>query len=362
MKIATLAYQRHENVGAVLQCYALQKTIITQGHDCEVIDYICDAADRIFGFRSFQVKGIKKYITSCIGVISRFPKKYAFMRFRKDILVTTSKYDKKNIAELDNKYDGYIVGSDNVWNSQLTGLDPNYFFQFVSNDLKKASYAASLGLGKVPENERSDFKHYLSKFSVITTREKAASEDISSLLERKVYDTCDPTLFLTREEWNELLIEPKERNYVLVYHMSPSASFVRFAKEVAKEKGLPIVYIPFPYGFCRCAMKPHIGPQEWLGYIKNADYVITDSFHGCVFSSIYERNLIIKISQLGERIKNLTEKLGIQNRIVDSVKQALQLPSMDYLNIRKNIIQYRSDGLDNLNIILNHFEEIRDKG
>lgn len=361
MKIATLAYQRHENVGAMLQCYALQQTIIKKGNECDVIDYICDAADRTFSIHSFRVKGLKKYITSCIGVISRLPKKPTFNKFRKEKLHTTSKCKRNEIHQFDNIYDGYIVGSDNVWNSKLTGLDVNYFLDFVSDNHKKASYAASLGMGKVPNSERDTFKYYLNQFERVTVREEVAAADINLLIEKPVIDTCDPTFFLSREEWDKLLIEPTEKHYVLVYHMSPSVSFVNFAKNVAKAKGLPIVYIPFPYGFCRCSMKPHIGPCQWLGYIKNADYVITDSFHGCVFSTIYERNLIIKISQLGERIKNLTEKIGIQNRIVDTVEQAINLPQMDYTKTRINISTYRTNGLTNLDNILINFKENTDK-
>ncbi len=360
MKIATLAYQRHENVGAVLQCYALQKTITSYGHKCEVIDYVCDPADRIFGYQSFKVKGIKKYITSCIGVISRLPKKPAFISFRKNILETTKKYDKRNISELDGVYDGYIVGSDNVWNSKLTGLDGAYFFDFVTDDRKKASYAASMGLAAVPEDERDTFREGIKNFSYISLRERAAAEDIGKLLGRETFDTCDPTIFLTREEWDGLVIEPKiKRPYVLVYHMSPSASFVKFASDFAKSKGLPIVYVPFPYGFCKCSPKPHIGPCEWLGYIKNASYVVTDSFHGCVFSSIYERNLIIKVSQLGERIKNLTEKLGIQDRMVTDIRQAIALPDMAFADVRERISDYRKEGMANLKNILDGFANIK---
>lgn len=360
MKIATLAYQRHENVGAVLQCYALQKTITSYGHQCEVIDYVCAPADRIFGYQSFKVKGLKKYITSCIGVISRLPKRPAFISFRKNVLNTTKRYDRKNIAKLDGVYDGYIVGSDNVWNSKLTGLDGAYFFDFVTDSRKKASYAASMGLAAVPENERDIFRDGIKDFSFISLREKTAAEDITALLGRQAVDTCDPTLFLTRDEWNKLAIEPKiQKPYVLVYHMSPSASFVKFASDFAKAKGLDIVYVPFPYGFCKCSPKPHIGPLQWLGYIKNAEYVVTDSFHGCVFSCIYERNLVIKVSQLGERIKNLTQKLGIENRMVNSLEQALSLHEMDYTDVREKIIDYRKQGIATLETILDGFENIK---
>ena len=359
LKIATLTYQRHDNIGAMLQCYALQKAIISSGFDNVIIDYYCDAADHPFSIASFRVKGIKKYITSIIGVISRIPKYHAFKKFRKKDLVLSKKYNKYNICKIDKIYDGYIVGSDNVWNSKLTGLDENYFLSFVSEKEKKASYAASMGLAEPPLNERTTFARALQDFAVVSVREESAAKNLESLVGRTVFDTCDPTFFLTKNEWNSLAITPKEKfKYVLAYHMSPSVSFVNFVKTFAKTKGLKIIYVPFPYGFCSCRIKPHIGPHEWLGYIRNAEYVITDSFHGSVFSCIYEKNLIIKVSQLGERINNLANKLSIQDRIVNTIEEAIELPPMDYTEVRIKIGEYRNQGLGNLKRILEHFETV----
>lgn len=362
MKIATLTYQRHDNIGAMLQCYALQQTIIRYGYENYIIDYICNAADRTFGLESLRVKGINKYLTSCIGVISRIPKKRAFTKFRKNDLIMTKKCDRKTVKKYDKLFDGFIVGSDNVWNSRLTGLDTTYFLDFVSDNAKKTSYAASLGLANVPMNEQTVFAESLKKFSFISLREQTAAANIASLTGMLVCDTCDPTFFLNIDEWSKLAVEPREKyKYVLVYQMSPSASFVRFAKEFGKQKHLPLIYIPFPYGICKCCMKPQIGPHEWLGYVKNAEYVITDSFHGCVFTSIFERNLIIKISQLGARINNLTEKLGISDRVVTTVKDAVNLPAQNYETVRLKLCDYKVHGEKVLEQILNGFGRRQEK-
>ncbi len=359
MKIATLAYQRHENVGAQLQLWALQNSIIERGHDCEVIDYICDAADRTFGLKSLRVKGAKKYFTSCVGVITRLPKRPAFNRFRKTALITTKKVDRRNIAQLDGCFDGYIVGSDNVWNSRLTGLDENYFLSFVSDSRRRAAYAASLGLAVVPENERAAFKSALSEMSFVSVRERAAAQDISSM-GIECIDTCDPTLFFSADRWDTLARPVKHpKHYILVYHMSPSRSFVRFARELSRLKDLPLVYVPFPTGLCKCSMRPHIGPREWLHLIKHADMVLTDSFHGSVFSCLYGRNLVIKISQLGERLKNLTEYLGIEDRIVTTPRAAAELPDIDREAVLKKIEDYRKSGFESLDKILQKFSDIK---
>lgn len=359
MKTATLTYQRHDNIGAMLQCYALQQTIVKLGCENEIVDYVCAPADRIFGLSSLRVKGLKKYITSCIGVISRLPKKPAFNKFRRCRLNLTKRYDRSNINEIDGRYDGYIVGSDNVWNSRLTGLDANYFLDFVSDGHRKASYAASMGLAEPHENERASFAAALKDFAYVSTRERRAAQSLEKICSRKVDDACDPTFFLNAEQWTELALPPSEKyEYVLAYHMSPSLSFTEFVRKFAARKGLPVIYVPFPYGMCGCRAKPHIGPCEWLGYIKNAGYVVTDSFHGCVFSSIFERNLIIKVSQLGERIVNLTEKLGIGDRMVNTVEEAVMLPEQDYSRVRGKIEKYRADGLEKLSGIIKTFSEI----
>ena len=360
MKTATLTFQRHNNIGAMLQCYALQKTIIQNNCENEIIDYICDAADRTFSMTSFRVKGVKKYITSIIGVISRIPKVPAFTRFRSEDLLLSRRYNKKSIKEIDGKYDGYIVGSDNVWNSRLTGLDRNYFLDFASDNQLKASYAASMGLSTPPDHEKEAFAEALKSFAFVSTREESAARKLERITGRKVFDTCDPTIFLSREEWDQIAVAPKETyRYVLAYHMSPSLSFVKFVKEFAQIKGLKIIYIPFPYGLCKCRIKPQIGPHEWLGYIRNAEYIVTDSFHGSVFSVIYEKNLVIKISQLGERIHNLVQKTGLEDRIVQTAEEAAALPDIHYTEVREKLNEYRRQGLQNLKMILDHFQSVK---
>ncbi len=362
MKIATLTYQRHDNYGAMLQCYALQKKIEETGVEAEVIDYICEVSGNPYGLTALKAKGIKRYITGIIGAITRLPRIKSFEKFRK--LIKMSKTVTKNdISQLGACYDGYIVGSDNVWNSDITGLDENYFLSFVADNRKKTSFAASFGNSKIKDEHRTRYKKLLSDFTILTSREETGANLIRDLTGKEAEAVCDPSLLLTLEEWDALAIDtPEKEPYLLAYQMVPSRTFVNFVKKVAKKKSLKVIYIPFPYSFIECKIKLRIGPLEWLGLFKKAEYVITDSFHGCVFSVIFKKQFVVRISQLGERIENLLETLTLKNRIVTNPDEVFIQENIDYSKIEPFLELYRERSEKKLNEIIEYFSTLSSNG
>ena len=148
MKIATLTYQRHDNYGAMLQCYALQKKLIDLGVETDVIDYVCKVSENPCSLSSLKANGVKRYITGIIGAATRLPRAKKFKEFRTRLKMSIT-VTEKNISQMGASYDGYIVGSDNVWNSDITGLDEIYFLSFVGDKRRRASYAASIGSSKI---------------------------------------------------------------------------------------------------------------------------------------------------------------------------------------------------------------------
>lgn len=362
MKIATLTYQRHDNYGAMLQCYALQKRIEQMGIETEVIDYICEVSENPFGLKAFRAKGLKRYITGIIGAITRLPRAKSFNNFRHLIKMSKS-VTEKNISQLGASYDGYIVGSDNVWNSDITGFDERYFLSFVADKRKRASFAASFGSSKIKNDQREKYQKFLSDFSILTCREKSGSSLINELTGRESVTVCDPTLLLTEQQWSSVAKEPSERKpYLLAYQMVPSKAFVKFVKDVAKQKNLRVVYIPFPFGFIKCKMKLNIDPLEWLGLVKNADYIITDSFHGCVFSVIFKKQFIVKISQLGERIENLLSMLNLQDRVVTQAAQANLLSNIKYSEVEPLLDEFTNKSEKKLKEIISYFSKLKTNG
>ncbi len=359
MKIATLTYQRHDNYGAMLQCYALQKKIEQLGYECDVIDYICEVSENPFGLRALRTKGIKRYITGSIGAITRMPRAKKFNEFRK-ILKMSKVVTEKNISQLGAAYDGYIVGSDNVWNADITGLDERYFLSFVFDKRKRASYAASFGSSKINPEHKEMYEKLLNSFSKFAVREHTGAKLINDLTGREADVVCDPSILLTKEEWSALCVEPKEKYpYLLAYQMVPSGSFVKFVKEIAQKKGLKVIYIPFPYGSINCKIKPSIGPLEWLGLFKNAEYIVTDSFHGCAFSILFEKEFCVKISQLGERIENILSIMNIKNRVVNNATEVSKLNPIDYSEVREKLGVFREESTQVLKNILSSFCKLR---
>ena len=363
MKIATLTYQRHDNYGAMLQCYALQKKIQDFGAETQVIDYVCKVSEKPFSFRALKSKGIKKYISGCVGAITRIPRKKRFNLFRKQYLKMTKPYTEKNISQIGATYDGYIVGSDNVWNSDITGMDERYFLSFVADKRKRTSYAASFGNSKINPLFRERYSELLSEFSIITSREKTGAKLVKELTGNNASVVCDPTLLLTSEDWSSIAIKPKTKyKYLLAYQMVPSKAFVKFVNQVAKSKGLKIVFVPFPYGLSRCKTQMKIGPLEWLGLFQNADFIVTDSFHGCVFSVIFQKEFAVRISQLGERIENLLSILDIKGRVVNSNNDIQNMLPIDYGAVKNRLSVFQKESEEQLKQMLLYFKSLKAVG
>lgn len=362
MKIATLTYQRHDNYGAMLQCYALQKKIESYGIETEVIDYICDVSENPFGLRALRTKGIKKYITGSIGAITRLPRAKRFTEFRR-LLKMSATVTKKNISQLGKEYDGFIVGSDNVWNTDITGLDEMYFLSFVADKRRRASYAASFGSSKIKESDKDRYTTLLADFAIINCREKSGAKLAADLTGKRTDTGCDPSILLTKEEWSDLAISPREKKpYLLAYQMVPSSGFVKLVRTVAKAKGLNVIYIPFPYGFLSCECKLSIGPLEWLGLFKEAEYILTDSFHGCAFSILFNKQFAVQISQLGERIDNILSIVDLKSRVVDTSNDVQDLPMIDYSIVNNKIELFRKESEDKLKQILKYFKGLKSNG
>lgn len=354
-KFATVTYHRHDNYGAVLQCYALQEALKELNVDVEVLDYVCKVSLKPYTLTAIKKRGIFPCLMSTAGMLLRLPRKKAFSEFRKKLDLSRP-YHAGNISEASDRYDGFIVGSDNVWNQEITGFDKTYFLNFVKDAHKKNSYAASMGMAKVPEKYEQEVKQLLQDFRVITTREKKTAASLSQLLNRDVTSVVDPTLLLSSEEWDKLcenqpiVGEP----YILAYQMLPSRDFVEFVNQQAERYGCKAVFIPFAQGAKNANGYSNYkcGPEEWLSLFKNANAIVTDSFHGCVFSILFHKQFAIKVSQLGERIYNILSLLNLEDRIVqDGVIFDMQKP-IDYKQADMRLTEVREQSMVRLKEIV----------
>lgn len=367
MKIGIITFNSAHNHGAVLQAWALQEFLTSDGHEVKIINYRLPATDNLYRLyvprKTFKraklnkvvhaLQYLKKYKTEP-NKVKRYHK---FEHFINHTLNTTKEYtglDDLNKANLD--FDVMIAGSDQIWNGSLTkGINPAYFLSFGNESIKRISYAASIGKDAIPEVEHTLFLRYLRLFDYISVREEKAKSSIEKLTDKEVSVVLDPTLLLDREKYDNLKKDPKTKEqYIYVHNVHITKVDKRLnamAEELSKRLGLPIVHNRSDYDFTNELTKfTSGGPKEFLGYIANAAYVVTNSFHATVFSIIYQKNFItIPHFQNPERMRHLLDTLGIGNHLIEfsrDLPEDLNKLTIDYSNVEKARIDQRKSSIE----------------
>lgn len=322
-KVGIVTFHRALNYGAVLQSYALQKTITSLGADCEIVDYICPKITLDYKpFRLYKNNLIKSFAKSCVMCRRRAKRRDAFKPFFNNYLVKSKvQYTPENIDTLKNDYDLFVSGSDQVWSPRCVGFDPAYFLTFA-NDNQKYSYAASFAVPTLPQEQIEEYKKRLSGFQKFSVREASGEKLVKELTGREAVTHLDPTLLISAEAWGKIAVAKIKKPYILVFTANPQVSLLDFAQKLSKEKNMPIYYINDAPHVKKNGINYVVAPsvEEFVGYFKGAEYVITNSFHGTAFSVIFNRNLFVEFkNKSGRNIRSegLLKMLGINREIVD---------------------------------------------
>lgn len=317
-KIGILTFHNVVNYGGVLQSYALQEFLKNNGYDVEIINYQSKHIKE--NNKLIKVSSVKEAIKSIITFPLNFSRLMHYHKFINKNLKLSKKikdYDAlKNICE--EKYDYVIVGSDQVWNSEITQNEKNiYFFDGIA--VKKISYAASTGDDKNDDIERI-IKSY-NDFIAISVREESTK---NKLLDKdiKVSLNCDPTLLLDKVEWKKILIDNNNKTkYLLIYILGANENIANYSNYIRGQKGIDKIYTfsKQKFGIKRIKSIATSGPLEFLNYFKNSTCILTNSFHGTVFSIIFQKNFFVMLpTKRPERIKSLLNIFGLNNRIICS--------------------------------------------
>lgn len=336
-KIGIITVHNSPNYGACLQSYALWKYLCLLGYDCEIIDlhrpyqedYV--SSKKYERYRKPKVS-LKTHIKKIVKAIFFTKKGYKlfnslakekFDLFNAEIKMSRPYYGIDDLYENPPKYDLYVSGSDQLWNpSQSYCLEP-YFLTFAPSSAKKISYATSIGITDLLDNEKQDFKKWLFDFETISVRENQAKTLLQSFTNYKVEVVADPTFLLDREYWKELAIYPQaKRKYILLFTLSFNKELLEYGMRLSKESGLELVYLEQcqPENVNGYTPVCFAGPREFLGYIANAEMVITTSFHCTVFSLIMGTknffSYIAKGDKKGSRIENLLRSYDLDSHIL----------------------------------------------
>lgn len=323
IKIAILTFHRAINYGAILQAYALQRALIILGYDVEILDYRNDLIEKSYYSPLGSSKKTKGIIKSLLYFNVQRARNKAFNHFRKNMIVSNKKYNRRTISET--AYDYYITGSDQVWNLKCTNYDPVYFLNFVSAD-KRVSYAASLGKYKDIIDSYDQFYGFLRDFKWISVRENAGRELLKNKVDKNMYIDVDPTFLLKREEWDKLAMKSKLNDYVLIYSVNLNMDVLTVGRKIKKEKGKKLLILTLRNKPIKLLENEILlqksSPEEFLGLIKDANCVVTNSFHGTAFSIIFNSDFyLVKNSKEdldNTRLDSLLEKFGLSDRIVES--------------------------------------------
>lgn len=350
-KIGVITFHNYNNYGAILQSYALQECIRRLGGEPEIIDYTCDYICNPFQLKRLKNKGLFNYIYGAIGYICYLPRKKKCDAFRKR-MTYSEPVTAETIAAMDGRYDVFVSGSDQVWDWHLTDFDRAYFLNFVTRG-KKCSYAASIGEHLPAEEYREEYSGLLSTFDRILMRESYGADVVEQLTGSRPDCACDPTLLFSGEEWEPLMAEPKKRKpYILVYQLGVDPSFVSFVKRLKKKTGLSVVYVPFPLvGALGCRPQIAAGPMEWLRLFKDAQYVVTDSFHGAVFSILFHKPFFVRVDghHKNRRVEELLTRLRLTDRIIrGDLEDEMLTAEMDYTFADQELQAMREDSLQKL--------------
>ena len=301
--IVTLYHNNH-NFGGQLQAFALQNKIRELGYDCEVIDL--DVQDK---YRKIKTLGIRKTVSRmCSKIAYRVqmrlhPQLHAGLALRRERFQAfmeriphTEPLGKHEITERAASYDIWVTGSDQVFNPENFMQSSAYLLDHVQGKTKVA-YAVSSLNGKYRKSEKAILKDSLASFTAISAREKPLAETLSEIAGREVATVLDPTLLYPSSFYDTIAQDPPtEEPYAFVYLIHPCDALKKRLYLWCRANGLKMVIVPHAQGWYKSADEKYydeqalgIGPEEWIGYLKNASVVFTDSFHGTLFSVNYHK-------------------------------------------------------------------------
>ena len=315
------------NFGSALQAFALQKAIKELGYESQLIDYIFPKP-----VRASRIRRLFLWLSDMATGFSAKKKKKRFELFYKDYFyLSPNKYDSGSIKLNPPIYDVFMVGSDQVWNPNFIEGETDFLLGFVPDDKPKLAFASSFAVNTVPENLQPIYSKFLKRFDAIAVREKYGVDLVKQLAGKESVHVCDPVILLDRHQWlsisNIHSIKHIGKPYILVYMVAymfnPFPEVDSIVDEVQNKLGLRVIYLE---GSKRDLFKPNSlinkdsGPLEFISLFANASFVITSSFHGAAFSSIFGKPFlgIVKDKESkGDRIVSLLKILNCENSLVN---------------------------------------------
>lgn len=369
-KVGVVSVSIH-NYGSLLQTYAMQKVLDNYGLENDIILFKSDPlkqAYRVFN-KSFISMKVKLYRRKIITKLF-YPEIYkgakerdqAFEKFKQNYCRFTPKTTSRRVLNCMGKsYRAFILGSDQVWNPANLEMD-FYTLNFVPSEKAKIAYAPSFGVSTIPKKQIPKTQAYLNRIQHISVREITGAKIVKEMIGRDVPVVCDPTALLTRAQWDEIKSKKKytDFEYIFCYFLGSNPMHRRFAERVKEVTGYQTIalqhideFVPEDLKFGDIAPY-NVGPEDFVNLIANAEYILTDSFHGTMFSLYYHKKFFTfpryaesKKDSTNSRVESILSMMGIPDRyITGDGNVSKHLTSLiDWKNVQEKLDMFREESI-----------------
>ncbi len=359
LRVCGVTFDHSTNYGSCLQAYALQAVISQMTVGGEPCEY---AILNSTGIRKKEavsnkpkVGSIKQRIKGSLYRIIRRYRRNQFGHFERNYLHFVDCQNRTELKELNQRFDAFLCGSDVIWNFAYSKGDSLFFLDFAEK--YKFSYAASLGKASLEavregidlsEPVEDIFRRYVARLDGVSVREEYARKLLAPYTDKTIEVTCDPTLLLTEEDWMKIADPKKQKGrYIFAYSTSTRSNYVSFLKQLQHQTGLPVVQITWSgVDAIKQRSLAFPTPQRWLRLLHDAEYVVTNSFHGTVFSVLFHKKFFVAIQ--GERnvrnnvrLYDFLNTLGLESQLWSETPDKIPLSTPNYSFADKAISSMR---------------------
>lgn len=355
-RIGSLTFHRAGNYGSALQAYALQKFLQQiadasgEQIDHRVIDIEPCAQRELYALykRGLNPKTLAKNLVAFCHRRKLRCKNQKFDDFVAQNLPLTRPCDASELPGIANGMDYLICGSDQIWNVRARDFEDWFYLDFPTK-AKKVSYAASFGPLCIDwsKYKRQKFASCLADFSAISVRERASAEQVKALCKKEPEIHVDPTLLLTLDDWRTVQSQANymDGQYILLYCLEPTSAQIDMAMRISKKLRLPILVTGYHNkhdALNRFVKRYDCGPQDFLSYIDHAALVLTSSFHGTVFSVLYQKPFYVFDGENDSRIWHFLSHIGLCSRSLSAGLDTISLTPPDFTDAQAYLQRERA--------------------
>lgn len=328
-KIGILTWTRYWNYGTLLQAYAIYTAVRERCADTYLIDYAPSSKSKLYNqirylnslslyFGKIRSTLYDKFIADQSSLVSKREKMRHFIE--SNTVMTGTAFTPEELKNVTAGFDTLICGSDQIWTP--VSFHPEYYLSFAPDSVRKIAYAPSFGVNRISGGKKRMIARLLRRFDSLSVREEQGREIVRQLTGQDVFVAADPVLLLPREHWESVAVKPQmTRPYVFCYILE-SDKVYPIAEKYAGENGLNILMINesrIETGAVPDEIITDASPEEFVGLIMSAEYVVTDSYHGLLFSLLFHKPVRI--------IRRFSDSSGFsQNSRIDSILNIIGKP------------------------------------